>query len=145
MGTGDTEARQTASAHLAPLHPSQLFWHPQRTGASHSTLDDEHIDNGDWSVDEFEWTAGQFRFPISVGEDEQQMAQHARHMRWDGDIEEEEEQDSEALQAACVDLLSTSDDEPLADDQVQRPADELNGDAALAHSAHSHSAHTAQL
>ena len=45
--------------------------------------------------------------PISVEENERRMVQGARHMRWGGDIEEEEEE-SEAALAARVDRLLSS-------------------------------------
>jgi len=76
--------------------------------ASHSTLEELHIDSGPHSMADSEWIGYVMRFPIGAAEDERRLEEVAAHSSLDGDIEEE---DSEAVEAALVGHESESDND----------------------------------
>ena len=66
--------------------------------ASHSTLEDVHIDSGpDHALDYYEWIGRAIKFPISVKEDEERLGDDAKVMNRSGDIEEEGKVEEAAL------------------------------------------------
>ena len=76
--------------------------------AQHSTLDDEVcIESGAYIMHDSGWIGLCMKFPISVDEDERKMAKDARHVKWDGYVEDEEEE-SEAALATRFDRLSSA-------------------------------------
>ena len=68
--------------------------------ASHSTLEEVHIESSDRHIEHYEWIGDSIRFPAKLEADEQQMEEEsARYRLLGGDVEAE---DSDAITAALI-------------------------------------------
>ena len=86
--------------------------------ASHSTLEEVHINIGGPYMTDNWWIGRLVLFPIDVEEDELQLQGLAiAHRELMGDVEEE---DTEALQAALVDHMSAASQQSTGNEQEQQ-------------------------
>ena len=76
--------------------------------ASHSTLEQLHIEASGRQVADAEWLGTELRFPIDELEDDMQLAQAAAGVMVDGDVEEAEEETEAANDEHCHQAVGSS-------------------------------------